>query len=104
MAPRQFSERSLLDDFSEREVVRKFQLAKKLILMLYMRLQMYPETTAQRSHAISGMTILLAVVDQLVAGTVVGISQASFSQILGWLLEGYREIPTSLHICMLSAV
>lgn len=89
MTLRNFPERTLLDDFSNREGLQTFRLTKELIIMLYVRLQIFLETTTQRSHVIPGMTKLLAVLHflgkasyHMVAGDVVGVSQASFSHVM----------------------
>uniref|UniRef100_A0A8C5PYP9 Putative nuclease HARBI1 n=1 Tax=Leptobrachium leishanense TaxID=445787 RepID=A0A8C5PYP9_9ANUR len=83
-----FLQRVILENLSDRQILKKFQLSREAILALYQRIRQDLEPLSGRGHSIPGLVKLLAVLYHFAKHSFqadsgeVGISQASFSRCL----------------------
>ncbi|XP_056379008.1 putative nuclease HARBI1 [Hyla sarda] len=97
--PRRFKRRLNLHSFTDEEVRQHFRLNKELILQLYEEIKPHIERHTRRSHAIGGMTKLLAVLHFFVSGSFqyciaakIGFTQPTFSRCIHQVVDAIVKI------------
>ncbi|XP_041420063.1 putative nuclease HARBI1 [Xenopus laevis] len=106
--PRQFNPRTVMDNLTDEEIRLRYRLGRTAITELYEKIKHYMEPKTKRSHAIPGISKLLATLHFLASGSFQttisacsGFSQPTFSQTLKHVLDGICSLtPELLHYDM----
>ncbi|XP_056425702.1 putative nuclease HARBI1 [Hyla sarda] len=100
--PRRFKIRLNLNSFTDEEVLQHFRLSKDSIRMLYEEIKLHIDRQTRRSHAICGMSKLLAVLHYLASGSFqycvaskIGFTQPTFSRCLRQVVNAIVNISTN---------